>query len=148
MPVHGKKTVVLFDNAAGVLTPLSAYFKEAGANRSIDTAETSTFGSTSKTYVIGMNDETVDISGNFDKALHDHMTALLTALDNGDLPTCTVVVGPTGNKAGAVRTSRECIITSYNWSASTGDLVSASISFQRTGPNDDGTFAADGIAKA
>jgi hypothetical protein len=148
MPVHGKKTFVAFDSAAGTLTTLSAFFKEASAAKSIDTAETSTFGSTAKTFVLGMNDETVDISGNFDKALHDHMTALIIALDNGTLETCTVVVGPSGNKPGAVRTARECLVKSYNWSASTGDLVSASISFQRTGPNDDGAFAADGLAKA
>lgn len=143
MAVHGKNTYVSLDNAAGTLVPLSTYFKETSADRSFDTAETSTFQQPqgAKTYVLGMNDETVSISGNFDIALHEHMMDLQTALNDGTLESCTVVIGPAGNKTGAPRTSRECLLTKYSWSASTGDVVSVSIEFQRTGPSEDDTFA-------
>jgi hypothetical protein len=139
--IHGKGTYVAFDDASGALVPLSAYFKQAGANRSIDTAESSTFSQSAKTYVLGMNDETVDISGNFDPTLHTHMTLLMAALDDGSLDACTVVVGPAGNAVGKPMTQRECLVKSYNWSASNSDVVTAAISFQRTGPNADGVFS-------
>lgn len=141
--IHGKNTYVAFDNAAGTLVPLASYLKEASADRSIDTAESTTFGTAkgAKTYVTGLNDETVSISGNFDMALHTHMTQVIDALAAGSIDSITVVVGPAGNKTGAPRTQRECIVTSYNWSAPVGDIVTASIEFQRTGPNDDGVFA-------
>lgn len=141
--IHGKNTYVAFDDATGNLTPLSTYLKEASADKSFDTAESSTFMQPqgAKTYVLGMNDETVSISGNFDIALHNHMTLLMAALNDGTIASCTVVVGPAGNKTGAPMTQRECLVTAYNWSASTSDVVTASIEFQRTGPNSDGVFA-------
>lgn len=141
--IHGKNTYVAFDDASGNLTPLSTYLKEASADKSFDTADSSTFQQPqgAKTFVLGMNDETVSISGNFDAALHAHMTALMAALNDGTLAACTVVIGPAGNGTGKPRTQRECLITSYSWSASTSDVVTASIEFQRTGPNDDGVFA-------
>jgi hypothetical protein len=141
--IHGKNAYVAFDDAAGALTPLSTYLKEVGADKSFDTAESTTFGAAqgAKTYVLGLNDETVSVSGNFDIALHTHMLALQAALNDGSLETCTVVVGPAGNGTGKPMTQRECFVTKYSWSAPVGDVVSASIEFQRTGPNSDGVFA-------
>lgn len=141
--IHGKNTYVAFDDAAGNLTPLDTHLKEASADKSFDTAESSTFNQPqgAKTYVLGMNDETISISGNFSKTFHEHMTALMDALNDGTLETCTVVIGPAGNATGNPMTQRECIITAYNWSASTSDVVTASVDFQRTGPNSDGVFA-------
>lgn len=141
--VHGKNTYVSFDNAAGTLVPLTTYLKEASADKTSDTAESTTFQTPqgAKTYVLGLNDETVSISGNFDIALHTHMLALMAALDAGTLATCTVVVGPAGNTTGKPMTQRECFVTKYSWSAPVGDIVTASIEFQRTGPNTDSTFA-------
>lgn len=141
--IHGKNAYVAFDDAGGNLTPLSTYLKEASADKSYDTAESSTFQQPqgAKTYVLGMNDETVSISGNFDADLHQHMQGLMNALNDGSLESCTVVIGPAGNGSGKIRTERECLITAYNWSAATGDVVTASIEFQRTGPSSDGVFA-------
>jgi len=141
--IHGKNTFVEIDDAAGTPVALSSFLKTASADKSFDTAESSTFMQPqgAKTYVLGMNDETVSIEGNFDIALHNHMNELMEALNNGTLESATVTVGPAGNGAGKPRTTRECLLTSYNWSASTGDVVTASIEFQRTGPSDDGVFA-------
>lgn len=141
--IHGKNTYVAFDDASGSLVPLQTYLKEASADKTFDTAESSTFQQPqgAKTYVLGMNDETASISGNFDAALHVHMTALMDALNDGTLESVTLVIGPAGNGVGKPRTQRECIVTKYSWSASTSDVVTASIEFQRTGPNSDGVFA-------
>jgi hypothetical protein len=141
--IHGKNTYVSFDDATGTLIPLATYLKEASSDKSFDTAESTAFGAAqgAKTYVLGLNDETVSISGNFDVALHTHMNALITALNNGTLASVTVVIGPAGNGTGKPMTQRECLLTAYNWSAPVGDIVSASIEFQRTGPSSDGVFA-------
>lgn len=141
--VHGKNTYVAFDDASGALVPLSTYLKEVSADKSFDTAESTTFQASqgAKTYVLGLNDETVSISGNFDVTLHEHMVALQDALNDGDIESVTVVVGPAGNGTGKPKTERECLLTKYSWSAPVGDVVSASIEFQRTGPSVDGTFA-------
>lgn len=141
--IHGKNTYVAIDDATGNLTPLSNFLKEASADKSFDTADSSTFMQPqgAKTYVLGMNDETVSISGNFDAAFHEHMTDLMEALNDGTLESATVVIGPAGNGAGKPKTERECLLTSYNWSASTSDVVTAAIEFQRTGPSNDGVFA-------
>lgn len=141
--VHGKNTYIEFDDATGTLVALSTYLKSASADKTYDTAESSTFMQPqgAKTYVLGMNDEKVSIEGNFDVALHAHMTALMDALNDGTLASVTVVVGPAGNGSGKPKTQRECLVTKYAWSASTTDVVTASIEFQRTGPSTDGVFS-------
>jgi hypothetical protein len=138
--IHGKNTYIEFDNAAGTPVPLSTYFKQVTAAKSFETADTSTFGQSAKTFIMGMNDETVDITGVFDIALNTHMTALLAALDSGTLATCTVTVGPAGNATGKLKTSRECLVKAYNWVAQTSSEITVTINFQRTGPNSDTVF--------
>lgn len=138
--IHGKNAYIEFDDASGTLQPLSQYFKQVTAGKSFDTADTSSFGQSAKTFIMGMNDETIDISGHFDIALNTQMTALLAALDAGTLATCTVVVGPAGNATGMLKTSRECIVKAYNWVAQTSSEITATINFQRTGPNSDSVF--------
>jgi hypothetical protein len=139
--IHGKNTYVEIDDATGTPVPLSSFLKSAAYAKSIDTAESSTFGQSAKTYVLGMNDATIDISGNFDAAFNTHMNGVIAALDDGTLASATVTVGPAGNATGKPRVSAECLVKSYQWTAGIGDVVGASVSFQRTGPSTDGVFA-------
>lgn len=138
--VHGKNTYVAFDDATGTLQPISSFFKSAAPTRSVDMAETSAFTQTAKTYAVGMNDETIDIQGHFDVALHTQVVALMAALDAGTLASATVVVGPAGSATGMPKTQRECFIKSYVYTATNSDIVQVTISFQRTGPNSDSVF--------
>lgn len=140
--IHGKNTFVEIDDATGAPVALSTFLKSTNADKSFDTAESSTFMQPqgAKTYVLGMNDEKVTIEGNFDIALHTHMVALMNALNDGTLASATVSVGPAGNGTGKPKVSRECFVTKYSWSASTSDVVTVSIELQRTGPSTDGVF--------
>jgi hypothetical protein len=58
--VHGKGTGVLLDEF-----DLSTYFNSADMSRTTDTAETTAFGSTSKSYIVGLSDGTLSLSGMF-----------------------------------------------------------------------------------
>ena len=58
---HGKDTKV-FVNSSNY----SSYFNQADANRTSDIAESTAFGSSSKTYIAGEKDGTISLTGFFD----------------------------------------------------------------------------------
>lgn len=60
---HGSKAKVLLNGY-----DISGYVKSAGFSGSLDTAETSVMGSTAKSFVTGLLDATVNLSGYFDGA--------------------------------------------------------------------------------
>ena len=130
--IHGKGTIVLCNEF-----DLSSYFKEAGISRSAETADTTTFGKSAKTYITGLTDGTLSLSGLFEgsaNAIDQELTDILGS-NNG----MVITVAPTGTIAIGDR----CIsltgeLTSYEISAPVGDVVSASSQFQ----SDEGIGAA------
>ena len=58
---HGRKTGIAFQGA-----DLTTYLNEAGANHTVETAETTAFSDDSKNYIVGHQDGTVSLSGMFD----------------------------------------------------------------------------------
>ena len=60
---HGKNTAVLVDQYN-----ISPFLNEVSSSQSIETADTSTFGTAAKTYVVGQNDATISFTGLFDGA--------------------------------------------------------------------------------
>jgi hypothetical protein len=63
--VHGKDTY--FKVAS---TDLSTYINSVSVSRTADTAETSAFGSSTKSFVSGLRDATITVSGMFDAAVY------------------------------------------------------------------------------
>jgi hypothetical protein len=104
--------------------------------QSVDTAETSTFGSSAKSYVVGLTDSTLSISGNFDATVDAHLAGVL-----GQAASLSFEYGPEGSTAGQVKYTGECILTSYEKSGAIGDVVSYSAEFQVTGAITRGTYA-------
>lgn len=137
---HGKATKIEVDNAAGTLVDISNVANSVEMPMPRDTAETSTFGSSAKTYVIGMNDSTVSISGLFDSTVDAMMAAVLDGQADGTIPSSTVVYGPQGGGTGKVKYTLEVIWTSYSVSTGTGDVASFSLEGQRTGATARGTY--------
>jgi hypothetical protein len=128
--VHGKSAVFKLDNSSGTLVDYSSYLNDVSLSRSIETAETTTFGvaGSAKTYIVGLSDATFSISGLFDSAADATLAGVLgfaTVLD--------FEYGPTGSTAGMVKYTGFCIMTGYNISASVGDAVQATADFQVTG---------------
>lgn len=134
---HGKSAVFKIDDSGGTLRDISSYINEASMPRSIETAETTTFGVSggSKTYITGLNDTTISISGLFDSVSDGYLAGVL-----GQAATLSFEYGPLGSTGGFIKYSGECIMTSYEVSSSVGDVVSASAQFQVTGAVTRGTW--------
>ena len=134
---HGKSTVFKVDNAAGTLTNISDTLTDVSFPQTVETAETTSFGSSAKTYIVGLSDSTVSVSGNFDATVDAHLAGVL-----GQAATLSFEYGPEGTTNGQVKYTGECIMTSYEKSGAVGDVVTYSAEFQVTGAVTRGTFGA------
>jgi predicted secreted protein len=134
--LHGKSASFQIDNSAGSLTNISAYCNDVSISRSFETAETTTFGVTgsAKTYIMGLTDATISVSGSFDANGASSVDGVLSGI-LGQAATVSFEY-----KASSVSTSAtnpaytgECFLTSYEVSAPVGDVVTFSAEFQVTG---------------
>jgi predicted secreted protein len=134
---HGKNAVFKVDNSGGTLTDISAYLTDVSLPRSIETAETTTFGvaSGSKTYITGLNDSTISISGRY----HATADTVLAGIFGQDA-TVSFEYGPAGSTAGYVKFTGEAIMTKYDLTSPVGDVVGFSCDFQVTGAITRGTY--------
>ena len=133
---HGKSTVFKVDNAAGSLTDISNTLTDVSFPQSVETAETTSFGSSAKTYIVGLSDATLSVSGNFDATVDAHLAAVV-----GQAATLSFEYGPEGSTAGQVKYTGEAILTSYEKSGAVGDVVTYSAELQITGAVTRGTYA-------
>lgn len=133
---HGKSTVFKVDNAAGTLTDISNTLTDVSFPQSVETAETTSFGSSAKTYIVGLSDSTVSASGNYDATVDAHLALIL-----GQAATVSFEYGPEGSTAGQVKYTGEAILTSYEKSGAVGDVVTYSAELQVTGAVTRGTYA-------
>ena len=140
---HGTKGKILIGTVANPNTPtfeLTQYLTDASNDTSIDTEEQTTMGSSqtmsgAKSFLYGNNDETGQMSCNFDK-----QGVLLRYLDDvkdaGQEDSDFNVVCrhyPAGDKPGHVFIQRPIKIRSYNWSGGIAKKWDGQISFQRSG---------------
>jgi predicted secreted protein len=130
---HGKNTVFKIDNAAGTLVDISTSCDNVSFPRTIDTGDTSAFGTSAKTYVVGLSDSKISVSGKFDATTDAQIAAVIAAIDAGTLASATFEYGPEGSTTGRVKYTGECLVTSYEISASVSDMVPFSLELQVTG---------------
>ena len=123
--IHGKSTGVFVD-----AYDLSTYFNSADYASTIDTAEVTAFGSSAKSYITGLNDATLSLSGLYSQDAGGSDVALSTLLGQASSPAVTVVyqTGTIGNR---------CIVgqaheTSYSISNPVADVSSVSADFNAT----------------
>lgn len=126
--VHGKSAVFKLDDSGGTLRDLSAYLDEVSMPRSIETAETTTFGSSAKTYITGLTDATISLSGKFDATADGYLAGVV-----GQAASLSWEYGPAGSTGGNVKYTGEAIVTSYEVGATVGDAVTATVELQVTG---------------
>ena len=126
--VHGKSAVFKLDNSSGSLVDYSAYLDDVSLPRSIETAETTTFGSSAKSYITGLTDATISLWGKFDATADATLAGVV-----GLAATLSFEYGPAGSTGGFVKYEGECIMTSYDIGATVGDAVTASVELQVTG---------------
>lgn len=125
---HGKATVFKLDNASASLTDISNTLTDVSFPAKVDTAEVTAFGASAKSYVVGLTDGTISISGTFDAtvdALFAGVVGFATALNWN--------YGPEGSTAGFVKYTGTGFVTSYQKSGTVGDVVKYSADIQITG---------------
>jgi hypothetical protein len=124
---HGKDTKALVSTY-----DLSPYLNEITSGMTIDTAETTTFGSNAKTYVTGLNDGTMSFNGLFDGSA-DAIAEVFENIINNDL-TPVITVGYDGGLAvGRSASLASAKQTTYEVTAPVSDVVSLTGEFQVTG---------------
>ena len=131
--VHGKSTFFSIDDTGGTVRDISDTLTSVDFPETIDTAETTAFGATSKSYIVGLRDATISVSGLWDATVDGYFIGTEPA-------TRSFVFGPAGNTSGYVKYSGECILTSYSVSSPVADVDTFSADFQVTGNVTRGTF--------
>ena len=131
--VHGKSTFFSIDDTGGTVRDISDTLTSVDFPETIDTAETTAFGATSKSYIVGLRDATISVSGLWDATVDGYFIGTEPA-------TRSFVFGPAGNTSGYVKYSGECILTSYSVSSPVADVDTYSADFQVTANVTRGTF--------
>jgi hypothetical protein len=139
--IHGKNTGVVVGGGN-----LSAFFNEASASQDVETAETTAFGSSAKTYIIGLKDGTMSVSGMFDGAEDSVDEQIEAAL--GAEAASVATIAPEGLTIGKASYSCSARKTSYEISSPVGDVVSTSLSIQADGGIDRGVLLGANTAVA
>jgi hypothetical protein len=134
---HGKNASFKVDNSGGSLTNISDTLNSVTFPREIETLETTSFGSSTRSYVVGFSDATISIEGSFDATVDAHLAGIL-----GQEASVSFEYGPEGTTSGQVKYTGEAFMTSYETSAGVGDIVTYSAEFQVTGAITRGTFGA------
>ena len=124
--VHGKSTDFELDDTGGTSRSLSNVLTSVDFPETIDTAESTAFGSTSKSYLVGLRDATISVSGLWDATVDGYIIGTEPA-------SRTFIFGPAGSTGGNVKYTGECIVTSYAISNPVADAVSFSLDLQVTG---------------
>jgi predicted secreted protein len=124
--VHGKSTDFELDDTGGTSRSLSNVLTSVDFPETIDTAESTAFGSTSKSYLVGLRDATISVSGLWDATVDGYIIGTEPA-------SRTFIFGPAGSTGGNVKYTGEAILTNYSVSAPVADVVTFSLDLQVTG---------------
>ena len=136
--IHGKSAGVLYG-----AYDLSAFFNEASMSQSVETAETTTFGSGAKSYITGLKDGTFSLSGMFDGVAAGIDEVISASVgDSANVPITIIPQQAATMVVCDVSFSGETLETSYEVSSPVGDVVSANMEGQITGGMDRGIILA------
>lgn len=125
---HGKDAIVKLDNESDVLTDISTYVDSITFTPTADIAETSTFGTTSKQYVLGLRDATFSITGPYDPVIAAIINDAL-----GSATSKTLEFSPQGVTAGLDKWTAECFAVNIGISGDMGGASRYTADFQVTG---------------
>lgn len=133
---HGKAAVFKIDDSGGTLRNISDALNSISFPREAEVLETTSFGSSDRTYIVGFKNGTISIEGSFDATYDGYLAGAL-----GQDATLSFEYGPEGSTSTYTKYTGECIMTSYESTAGIGDVVSISAEFQITGAVTRGTYS-------
>ena len=131
---HGKDSVFKLDNASGSLTDISSFVNNVDFPETADVSETTTLGADNKTYIAGLKDATISLSGLWDATADAIFGAVV-----GQSATLSYEYSPEGTASGKIKYTGEAILTSYSISSPVGDAVGYSADLQVSGAVTRGT---------
>ena len=132
--VHGKDSKFKLDNSSGSLTDISSYVNNVDFPETADVAETSALGSSNKSFVVGLKDATIGLTG-----LWDSTADAIFGVVVGQSATLSFEYSPEGTASGKVKYTGEAIMTNYSISSPVGDVVGYSADLQVSGAVTRGT---------
>jgi hypothetical protein len=130
---HGKSTDFAIDDTGGTSRNISNTLTDVSFPQTIDTAETTAFGSSNKSYIVGLKDTTISVSGLWDATVDGYLSGTEPA-------SRSFIFGPAGSTGGNVKYTGEAILTNYNQGNPVGDVVTFTADFQVTGAVTRGTY--------
>jgi len=130
---HGKSTDFAIDDTGGSSRNISDTLTDVSFPQTIDTAETTAFGLSNKSYIVGLKDTTISVSGIWDATVDGYISGTEPA-------SRSFIYGPAGTTSGNVKYTGEAIMTNYAVSNPVGDVVTFSIDLQVTGAVTRGTY--------
>ena len=132
--VHGKSTNFQLDDTSGTIRDISNTVTSVDLPETLDTAETTAFGSSAKSYIVGLTDATISVSGIWDATVDGYIAG------GAEPASRSFVFGPAGSTVSNVKYTGEAIVTSYSISNPVGDVVTFSLDLQVTGAITRGTY--------
>jgi len=127
--LHGKSAAVLHG-----VNNLSSFLNDVSVTQDVETAETTVFGASAKTYIVGLKDATISASGMFDGDSGAVDAVLVSSIGSDTL--APVIVAPSGLTGNERAYLLQAKTTSYDVSAPVSDVVSVSLDAQADGGAD------------
>ncbi len=125
--VHGKSVDFALDDTSGTSRNISDTLNSVDFPEVTETADTTAFGSSSRSFIVGLESATMSISGLWDATVDGYMKG-------GTEPASrSFIYGPAGSTGGNVKYTGEAIMTNYSISSPVGDVVTYSADLQVTG---------------
>lgn len=124
---HGKSAVVTVN-----AVDLSTFCDNLDLSVDVDTADTTTFGSTWKSALVGLPGGKLEISGDYDPTATTGPASAIFACITGAVPVA-VVHKPGGTLSGQRTNSFNAIVTNYSESSPVGGIVKFKASLLATG---------------
>jgi hypothetical protein len=132
--VHGKSVDFALDDTGGTSRNISDTLNSVDFPEVTETADTTAFGSSSRSFIVGLESATMSISGLWDSTVDGYMKG-------GTEPASrSFIYGPAGSTGGNVKYTGEAIMTNYSISSPVGDVVTYSADLQVTGAVTRGTY--------
>jgi len=132
--VHGKSVDFALDDTGGTSRNISDTLNSVDFPEVTETADTTAFGSSSRSFIVGLESATISISGLWDATVDGY-------IKGGTEPASrSFIYGPAGSTSSNIKYSGEAILTNYSISSPVGDVVTYSCDLQVTGAVTRGTY--------
>jgi len=122
----GKGAVFEIDDTGGTVRDISNVLNQIDFPQSQETAETTAFGASARSYIVSLTSATISVSGMYDATVDGY-------LEGGAEPASRTFTYKPGTASGDAIYSGECIMTSYNMGTPVGDTNTFTADFQVTG---------------